>query len=146
MRPFQFPLRRALKWRHTQLELEENKLKQLAAELEQLALAAVRLDMVKARAEQNVREAPTVEASDLWALASYRRRLLAEKQALEQRRRDCEQRMAVQREKVKEAQRQCRLLEKLEERRRAEWDLEATREMESLASESFLANWNRRTD
>jgi hypothetical protein len=45
-----------------------------------------------------------------------------------------------------EAQRQCRLLEKLEQRRRAEWSRAADREMENLAAESFLALWNRQTD
>ena len=56
MQAFEFSLRRALDWRKTQLELEENKLRQLAAALEELALAAVRLDLAKGRAEQTVRE------------------------------------------------------------------------------------------
>ena len=106
-------------------------------------LAAVRLDLVKSRAEQTVRESSAVEAGDLWALAAYRQRLIAERQALDQRRTACEREVAAQRQKVLEAQRQCRLLEKLEERRRTEWRLEADRELESLAAESHLARWNR---
>jgi hypothetical protein len=42
-----------------------------------------------------------------------------------------------------EARRRCRLLEKLKERRRAEWEKARDRELEELASESFLARWNR---
>jgi hypothetical protein len=38
------------------------------------------------------------------------------------------------------------LLEKLEQRRRAEWQREADRELESLAAESFLARWNRQAN
>jgi hypothetical protein len=144
MRTFEFPLRQALKWRKTQLEVEENKLQQLAASLEEIALAAVRLDLVKGRAEVAVRQSAVVEAGDLWALAAYRQRLIAELQALAQRRTACELQVAAQKQKVMEAQRQCRLLEKLEQRRRAEWQREADREMESLAAESFLARWNRR--
>jgi len=144
VRAFEFPLRRALEWRRTQLELEENKLRQLAATLEEMALAAVKLDLVKSRAEQTVREASTVEAGDLWALAAYRQRLIAERQALDARRKACEQQCAAQRQRVLEAQRQCRLLEKLAERRRAAWLREADRELENLASESYLAGWNRR--
>jgi len=144
MRAFEFPLRRALEWRRTQLELAEEQLRRIAAELEELALAAVKLDLVKGRAEQAVRESRAVEAGDLWALAAYRARLIAEQQALARRRRECEQRFAVQRQKVMEARRQCRLLEKLRESRRAEWRIAMERETESLAAESFLALWSRR--
>ena len=146
MRAFEFPLRQALAWRRTQLETEENKLRQLAAKVEELALAVVRLDLVKGRAERTVREATAVDAADLWAWGAYRRRLLAELKALTGRKRECEQQMAAQRERVREAERQCRLLEKLEERRRAAWRIEADREMENLAAESFLALWNRQTN
>jgi hypothetical protein len=143
MRTFEFPLRRVLQWRRTQLELEENKLRQLAAKLEEMALAAVRLDLVKGRAEGAVRQAAIVEAGDLWALAAYRQRLIAELQALALRRVECEREVAAQRRKVVEAQRQCCLLEKLEQRRQAEWVKESDRELERLAAESFLAQWNR---
>jgi hypothetical protein len=146
MPPFEFPLRRALQWRRTQLELEEAKLRQLVAAVEELRLAAVRLDLAKNRAEQSVCVAQTVEAGDLWALAAYRQRLIAEKQALAVRRRACQQEADAQRQRVVGAQRQCRLLEKLEERRRAEWQRDQDREIETLASESYLARWNRRPD
>jgi len=146
MRAFEFPLRQALQWRRTQLELEENKLRQLAASLEEMALAAVRLDLVKSRAEVAVRQSAVVDASDLWALAAHRQRLIAELQALALRRMACERQVAEQRQKVLEAQRQCRLLEKLEQRRHAEWRQEADRETETLAAESFLARWKRPAD
>jgi hypothetical protein len=42
-----------------------------------------------------------------------------------------------------EARRCCRLLERLKERRRAEWQAATDREMEELAAESFLAGWSR---
>jgi len=144
MRAFEFPLRQALAWRRTQLETEQNKLRQLAAQVEELAQAALRLEQSKGRAEATVREATAVEAADLWAWGAYRKRLLAESRALAGRQRECEQRVVAQRERTQEADRQCRLLEKLEERRRAAWRIEADRELESLAGESFLALWNRR--
>jgi hypothetical protein len=143
MRAFEFPLRRALEWRRTQLELEQSKMRQLAGQLEEMALAAVKLDMVKARAEGAVRQSAVVEAGDLWALAAYRQRMMAELQALALRRAACEKELAAQRQKALAAQRQCRLLEKLEERRHAEWRKMADREVESLAAESFLARWKR---
>ena len=79
-----------------------------------------------------------------WPRAPYRQRLIAERQGLTRRRHECEQQIAGQRQRVVEAQRQCRLLEKLEERRRAEWRSAAEREIEGLGAESFLALWNRK--
>ncbi|HVN04280.1 MAG TPA: hypothetical protein VMT86_07665 [Bryobacteraceae bacterium] len=143
MKAFAFSLGHVLDWRRTQLEMEENNLRRLVAMREELVLALVRLEMVQSRAEQSVREAASVPAGDLWALAGYRRRLIGERAALEQRRKVCEQQIAAQRQKVLEAQRQCRLLEKIEERRRAEWRQAAGRELETLAAESFLTRWNR---
>jgi len=143
MRAFLFPLRRVLNWRNTQLEIEENRLRGLVAVREQLALEAVQLEMAQSRAEQSVRESAAVWAGDLWALAGYRQRLIAQRAALAERRKACAQQIETQRQKVLEAQRQCRLLEKIEERRRGEWQREADRELETLASESFLTRWNR---
>ena len=40
-----------------------------------------------------------------------------------------------------EARRRCRLLERLKDRRLAEWSKARDRELEELASESFLARW-----
>jgi hypothetical protein len=40
-----------------------------------------------------------------------------------------------------EARRRCRLLERLKERRLAEWTSARDRELEEVASESFLARW-----
>jgi len=100
---------------------------------------------VKGRAEDAVRQAPQAEAGDLWALAAYRGRLIAELRDLAGRRAVCERQLSEQRQKTLEAQRQCRLLEKLETRRRAEWQRQADREIEDLAAESYLALWNRRS-
>src|SRR6202789_2881402 len=109
MKAFEFPLRQALAWRRTQLDTEENKLRLLAAKVEELAQDVVRLDLVKVRAEQTVRDAAVVEAADLWAWAAYRKRLLAELKALAARKHESEQQVAAQLERTREAQRQCRL-------------------------------------
>ncbi len=145
MRAYQFRLQRALEWRRTQLDMEENRLRQAAAVLEAMALEAVKIELVKSRAEVSVRQSPAVDAGDLWALGAYRQRLLAELQALAQRRQDAEKKLADQRRKVLEAQRRVRLLENLDQRRRAEWSRQQDREIEALASESFLAWWNRQS-
>jgi len=146
MRRFEFSLRRVLDWRRTQLELAENHLRQMAAAIEELSLNIVKLDLVKERAEQSACQAAVLEAHELWALAAYRQRLMAERNELLGRRSESERQLAAQRERVKEAQRQCRLLEKLEERRRTEWQAASERELESLATENYLALWQRRRE
>jgi flagellar export protein FliJ len=143
MRAFSFSLARVLAWRRTQMEQAEARLRDIAASIQQFDLARRRLDLSRDRAEQAVRQAPVMEAADLWALAAYRSRLLAGSRALAERKRAAEQQWEAQRQKVMETQRQYRLLEKLEQRRRAEWHAAADREAESLAAESFLAAWNR---
>jgi len=45
---------------------------------------------------------------------------------------------------VLRARRDVRVIEKLRERRLAEWQAEADRELEGLAAEVFLARWGRR--
>ncbi|MGA2136248.1 MAG: hypothetical protein ABSH50_28490 [Bryobacteraceae bacterium] len=143
MRAYVFSLGRVLSWRRTELELEENRLRRMAAVLLELDHAAHRLELARERAEQAVRQAPSTQAADLWALAAYRDRLLAESRTLAERRKIAEAQLAAQRRKLLEAQRQCRLLEKLDQRRREEWRAEADREAESLAAETFLAGWRR---
>lgn len=146
MPAFPFRMRRVLEWRRTELGLEENKLRQIAARVQELDLTAKRLDLTRVRAEETVRQSRSAEAADLWALAAYRRRVLSELQVLGEQKRRAEQEMTFQREKVAAADRQCRLLEKLEERQCAQWQAQSLREQETLAGESFLAAWNRRRD
>ncbi len=144
MRAFDFSLRQALAWRKTQQELEEAKLQQLFARMEELRLAGLRLEMARTRAEAAVREAAVVDARELWALAAHRERLRAEKAAVAARQTACEREISTQRDKVRDAQRQYRLLEKLEQRRWLEWRRAADLELDNLAAESYLALWNRR--
>ena len=42
-----------------------------------------------------------------------------------------------------EARRRCSLLERLKERRLAEWTHERDRELDEIAAESYLARWSR---
>src|SRR5579862_1690402 len=100
MQAFRFPLGRVLAWRRTELDLEESQLQRIAAGIEELAVAARRLDLARERAEQAVCHAPASAAADLWALAAYRERLLADGRALAERRRLAEQQLAAQQQRV----------------------------------------------
>ena len=144
MRRFRFRLETVLGWRRLHLELEETKLQRLFEELRRVDLTEDRLDTEKSEADRAVLNSPSIEGRDLAALDSHRLHVAREKERLRKERADCQRRIAAQRDRVLKAERDVRLLEKLKERRLAEWQTAADREQEALASELFLARWHRK--
>ncbi len=144
MQRFRFRLENVLDWRRVHLELEETKLQRLFEDLRAIERAGVRLEQEKAEAEKMVLGAGSVEAADLVALESYRAHVAREKVRPARERGACERRIAEQRECVLKAERDVRLLEKLRERRLAEWQTESDREQEALVGELFLGRWHRK--
>ena len=144
MRRFHFRLESVLDWRRLHLELEETRLQRLFEELRRIDLAEDRLNTEKTAAERAVLYAPSVEAAELEALETHRAHVAREKERLGRERADCQRRIAAQRERLLKAERDVRLLEKLREKRVAEWQLAASREQEALAAELFLARWHRK--
>ena len=141
MTRFHFPLQRVLDWRRTQLELEEAKLRQRSAELAAVDHARAELQAGAVHTEYEVRRWAQVGGSDLGALAAYRARVHAEETQLHARRTECTRALAEQQVSMLEARRRCRLLERLKERRLAEWKAAAERELDEVASDSYLAQW-----
>ncbi len=144
MTRFQFRIESVLNWRRTQLDAEEARLKQLVAERAQADREIASLDTERARAEMQMREARAIPAGELWALAGYREGARRRAAALQGKRRECDLRVDAQRQKVAEARRRFRLLERLRERRWAEWEYLEQREQESLAGDAYLARWKAR--
>jgi len=143
MRRFRFRLESVLGWRLIQLELEETQLQGLFGELRQLESRQAALEAAKAQAERSVLSSPIVEAQQLGALEAHRRHLASEKARLRRRQADCATRIATQRDAVRKAEQNLRLLEKIKQRRFAEWAGEVDKEQETLAAEVFLAQWQR---
>jgi hypothetical protein len=146
MTSFQFPLQRALDWRRTQLELAEARLHQQLAALAELDRARAGLEAEGDRTEVEVREYNPLAGQDLTALGSFRLLLQARQKEIAGRRLECEWELAARKSALLEARRRCRLLEQLKETRWAEWQLARDRELEELASESYLARWVRRAE
>jgi flagellar FliJ protein len=140
---FVFRLESVLRWRRSLFEQEQNRLHALVAERDAILLRLKDLEELRQRAEQALLEAPAVTGSELAALEAYRRRLNLERARKQQELADCEARIEAQRQRVLEAQRRVRLLERLRERRFSEWEAELNRELEALAAESYLARWKR---
>ncbi len=143
MKSFEFQLQKALEWRQAQLELEEVKFKQHLAEVASLDSARAALQAAGSRAEVQVRGWQPVAGRDVTALGGYRLRVRAQEQEIAGRRAQRQTALEKQQAAMLEARRRCRLLEKLKERRKNEWQTAGNRELEELAAESFLAAWVR---
>ena len=85
-----------------------------------------------------------VASGDLEALGSFRLHIKAREMETAVPRNEARRRLAAQHAVMLEARRRVRLLEKLKERSLAEWRAGRDKELEDMASESYLAGWARR--
>jgi len=144
MKAFLFPLEKALDWRRIQLELEEARYKQQVAALAGLDRRRAEIEASGIRAEIQVREWRPIEASDLTALGSFRLYVKSQESEIARLRFEAAQKLAEQQKLMLEARRRFRLLERLKQRRFAEWTASGNREVEDIAAENYLARWGRR--
>lgn len=144
MRRFQFRLETVLGWRRLQVETEEARLRALFEELRRVEAARERVETERADAEREVLYAASATADELAALEACRAFAGRELERLAAERQRCEGLIAGQRQRLIEAERRLRLLEKLREKRRAEWRQAADREQEAVAAELFLGQWSAR--
>jgi flagellar export protein FliJ len=140
---FQFSLERVLRWRSVELAAEEAKLKQLVQE--QLYLQSVLAEVSAERSKliSSLGSMPNLSGDDLRTLTACGLRLRRTAENLAQHLHRCGRDLGEQRKKYSQAKRRVRLLEELKGRRLQEWKYQEAAQLEELASESFLANWNR---
>jgi hypothetical protein len=141
MTRFHFPLQKVLDWRRTQLEIEEEKFRQRAETIAAVDRARAELEAGAALTESEVRRWDPVGGGDLRALGDYRAHVRAAEARLRADRAERARALAAQQAAMLEARRRFRLLERLKERRLAEWKSASDREIEEIASESYLAQW-----
>jgi hypothetical protein len=144
MTTFKFPLQKAHEWRRTQLELAEARVEQQLAALAAIDQERAELDAMGQRTEVEVRQFAPLDGGHLSALGTFRLAIRARGRDLAGKRAECLKELAVRQAAVLEARRRCRLLERLKERRLAEWKKAADRELDELAADSYLAQWARR--
>jgi len=145
MNAFRFRLERVLEWRRGQLDHEELLYKQQAAALAALDRERHAVAESGRQAEVQVRSLNPLLGRDLAGLDGYRGYVRNREAELEGLRAACERRLAERRQAMLEARRRFRLLEKLKERRRTEWQGAADKEIEELAGESYAAQWTRKS-
>ncbi len=137
---FSFRLEKVLRWRQARLAAEQFALSRLAAE-------CIRWDALIARLQQDRMGAEaftvssTVNGRDLEALSRYQKHVVQQRKLALERRRACQEKMEQQRDRLLKARREHRLLEKLRQIRRAEWEAAVNREFDALAAETYLAQW-----
>ena len=143
MKSFHFPLERVLDWRRTELEQAETRFKQQAAALADLDRQRAEMEAADIRVEIQVRAWRPVWGGDLAALGAFRLQIQRRGEALHARRTECKKELDQRQKAMMEARRRLRLLERMKERRMAEWRAACEQELEQQAAESYLAQWGR---
>lgn len=144
MKAFRFPLQKALELRQRQLEMAEAASRKRVAALAAVDRMAMELKSSERREGSAVYASRPLLGDSLAALNNYHRHVLAQERTLAERRVECAARVAEAQNELLEARRRARLLEKLREKRVEEWKTAGARELEELAADSYLAQWNRR--
>jgi len=140
---FHFPLDKVLRWRALELASEEAKLERLVREQLQLQTMRAELSTEKSKLDRSLDTLPDLRGADLRAVSAYTLALKRQAQSLAEQMKSCDRDLGEQKKKYRAAKQRLRLLEELRARKLAEWRREEAGELESLATESFLANWNR---
>ena len=138
MKRFEFRLHRVLDLRRQQAEVHRHRLQMLIGKLKELEIEKAALEAKVAEARVSVRSAP-VTGNDLVSLAHYESHIRRRCSRIAEKRVDLERQLEAERHKTSEIQRKVKLLEKLEAKRRAEWESEANKELENLSADSYLS-------
>jgi flagellar export protein FliJ len=129
MKAFKFRLDRVLDWRHSELEMEENRLRRLYAAVAAIDRERAGLESARDQAGRALLARASVDGADLQFLSSYRAAVKSQCARLEQQRRERQQETAAQQQRLLTARRRLRLLENLKDRRLAEWKYETERQI-----------------
>ena len=140
---FHFSLDKVLRWRALELASEEAKLERLLREQLRLQTLRANLSAEKSKLDASPATLPELRGADLRAVTAYSLRLKKQAEQLAELVSKCELELLEQKKEYRAAKQRFRLLEELKARKLAEWRQQQARELETLATESFLAAWNR---
>jgi hypothetical protein len=136
MKAFQFRLDPALRWRDTQLRIEQEAAARIATRIVTLQseLNAKHAELRSGSAELVNAGAAAFESWNAYVTRSKVRIRTINAQILEARRA-----LVVQTQKITEARRKLRVIENLKDSAHTQWTKELARETEAFAGEAFLA-------
>jgi flagellar export protein FliJ len=141
MQTFRFRLAKVLEWYTRQYELEERRLTACLAAVADAKAAIASLLAERLSVESEMLSRKSIPANDLAALGLYRLGVKKRGLELDGARERCQAEVEAQRLKLRAAERRLRLVEKLRERRVAEYTYAENRELEELASDAYFAKW-----
>jgi|SRR5579871_652960 len=142
MPTFRFRLQRVLDWQERVCRLEEEKLGQRLSELAAVEAHIARLTAGTAAIEQGFVQSSEITPSGLWALGAFRKTAVIEREKLVRNQAERQAAVAAQRERLLAEKQRLQVLEKLRERAWSAHLRENNRQLEALASESYLAKYN----
>lgn len=146
MKKFSFPLDRLRQLRQSKLTQQEQRMRALLHERQELERRKAELDDEETSAMNRIRELRVVGVDELVAVDSFRRYAEHERLRLRSAEGELLSRVERQREALIEAQRDVEALDQLRERRLNIWRAEVDKEMERTVAELVVARWNRRDD
>ena len=144
MTRFQFSLRRVLDFRRLRADVARNALDRLHAERQQLIARERSLYQSRQDEEEAVRE-PGVSLTNtrLDALDQMQAYVAIARPRFAHEHTQLDERIRQQKAAVMEAEREVGLLEKLEARQRADWQVRFDKELEELAADSYMSRLHR---
>jgi flagellar export protein FliJ len=143
VKAFHFSLQRVLEWRELQMRREEEKLSTLQNQLAEVLHRENALAVAQLNAEMKLLGQASVEGSEFRALAAFQLRIRGEKISLLASRRNIEEQIAEQRQRLLQARKDCKILDNLKDRRKKAWTYLSDRELENTAAESYISSWAR---
>jgi flagellar export protein FliJ len=143
MGPFRFRLAKVMDWYKKQSHLEAERLRMAAEQVIRTKAEIVKHQNDVLAHQMEVLASPNPDAHELASLGPFQRRAKRQENWLQHKLRQNEEETERQRTVTQAAQRRLRLIEKLRERRLAEYQYEFSREIEEVASEAYLARFAR---
>lgn len=138
MTKFNFRLEAALRLRHMRVEAETARLQDLFTQRKRLEQSLTSIGEERVLASVFVQAAQPPSAGDLRALSLFTLGLEARTKTVREGLSRAEKSIAEQKQRLTRAQQDERALSKLREKRFAEWESQARREIEATAQELWL--------
>jgi hypothetical protein len=140
---FQFRLQRVLDFRRTQFQIAEAACQRAGIQLHGIQAQQAALQSRKFETRKAIASLPEATGRELAPLPAWYRWTETERKRLTVLENAAAQDLQKRRQALVEAQRKVRLLEKLHDRRQAEWQCEFDHEIEELAADAFNSRFLR---
>jgi flagellar export protein FliJ len=143
MTAFKFRLEKVLQLKTSQARTEEFKLEALLRQQAQMQAEMDAADSSLLQARKSIESATFSSSAELLAFEHYKVRAEKERQEAQRKLTAHDEAVQKQRSAVVAARSGVLLLEKLREKRRADWQAEADKEVKDLAADFSAAKWLR---